>query len=43
MDSVVVSRNIITGKKKTLKGIETNISLAFWLQEVLTLVSAGQH
>lgn len=43
MDSVVVSRNIIAGKKKTLEGIDTNTSLAFWLQEVLALVSAGQH
>lgn len=43
MDLVEISRKITTGKKKMLEGIETNTYLAFWLQEVLMPISAGQH
>lgn len=43
MDLVEISRKIITGKNKMLEGLETKTYLAFWLEDVLTPISACQH
>ena len=42
-DLVELSRKILLGKKKKLvEGVKIRTYLAFWLQEVLIPISAGQ-
>ena len=41
MDSVEVSRRIISGTKSGVERMRTNSQLALWFREVLMLVSGG--